>query len=221
MQYLTGQVKVDPLPSKNPVITIRREYGCNAVELASSLAKAINEIKTDKKSNNWKWICKEIIEKAVSELKLQPIRVDNIINSSNKNIFENVIMGFSNDYVSSLKMKNTIKNVIKAYADKGNYIIVGRGGGAILKDYPDAIHLKLTAPEQWRIEKTAERNNITLAKAKLKVHEMDNARNHFVECFTDKKHDSVFYHLALNCSKLSQSEMIDIIISLMKTKKMI
>jgi cytidylate kinase len=221
MQYLKGQVRVNKIPATHPLITIRREHGCNAVDFAEKLAKAINKQLKDKKSPEWNWISKEIIENAAAELRLQPGSVDNIISSTNKNIFENVILGFSNDYVSSLKMKNTIKNVIKTYADKGNVIIVGRGGGAILSDYSDALHIKLSAPEEWRAEKTAERCNISLAKAKIIVRDVDTARNHFVECFTGKKHDSFFYHLVLNCAKLSMEEMVESVLLLMKMRKIL
>ncbi len=221
MQYLKGQVVINKAPAISPIITIRREHGCNAVDFAEKLAKAINKYLKGKNLPAWNWISKEIIENAAAKHKLQPGSVDNIISSTNKNIFENVIMGFSNDYVSSLKMKNTIKSVIKTYADKGNVIIVGRGGGAILKDYPDALHIKLTAPEEWRIEKMAEKCSISKIKAKTIIHDVDTARNHFVECFTGKKHDSLFYHLVMNCAKLSTEEMIESVLLLMKMRKMV
>ena len=61
LQYLTGQTKEAKKPVIYPVITIRREHGCHAGEIAAMLSKAINELKSDKKSPAWTWINKEIV----------------------------------------------------------------------------------------------------------------------------------------------------------------
>jgi CMP/dCMP kinase len=106
-------------------------------------------------------------------------------------------------------------DVIKAAAKKGDIIIVGRGGQVILKDYPDAYHVRITAPLEWRIEYAAANGGLSHNEAKQKITERDKSACEYV-----KKHygcdpsDHSLYHLIINMAKTGMEKAEKIIIAM-------
>ena len=66
-----------------PVITVSRDYGCEANVFAQSLVESIN-FKTNDKKNLWKFINKEILDKSAQELHLNPLLNANLFTSKLK-----------------------------------------------------------------------------------------------------------------------------------------
>jgi hypothetical protein len=68
-------------------------------------------------------------------------------------------------------------------AEKGNVILVGRGGAAIISHLPHILHIRLVAPFGFRVRHFAEFHQITEEKATKQVRETDEARHRFVQGF--------------------------------------
>src|SRR6056297_1206223 len=159
-------------PSKKiypgPVITVSRELGCPAKNIAGSLANELNKTKSSRcKDHPWQWISKEILTESAKALNVDHDQIEHIFKYKNRNMLEDMLLAQSKDYYQSdLKIRTTIAKVIRNFATYGNAIIVGRGGVAITRDIPKSLHIMLEAPLEWRAVRTASKHDITLEQAR-------------------------------------------------------
>ncbi len=206
-----------------PVVTISREYGCPAKRLASMLVTTLNEIEIENfTKHRWKWIGKEVMEESARELHLKPQIIQDIIQSDEQNVIDEIVLSLSHKYYpGNNKVKKTIKQFIYSIAKQGHVIIVGRGGVAIAHDIENALHIKIMAPLEWRIQNVAKKQKISEQNAKKVIMDIDkkrtNMRNHF---FGRKTDDSVF-DIILNYVRFDDNAIIDTITHIMKSKNMV
>jgi len=73
----------------------------------------------------------------------------------------------------------TLTAIIHHLAERGNVLIVGRGSQAILRDWPQSLHVCSTAPAALRVETIARRENLSLEEASRRVQESDKNRAAF------------------------------------------
>ena len=63
-----------------PVITISREFGCEATPIAEGLIEKLNTLHT--KQNDWQIISKEILEDVSNELNVTPVRIEHAMENA-------------------------------------------------------------------------------------------------------------------------------------------
>lgn len=224
-KYLDDWYKEDP--GKNlypgPVVTISREVGCPAKKVAACLTDRLNTLpKSRAKDHSWRWISKEIMLESARELKVDSSQIRHVFDYKSRGVLEDLLLAQSKDYYKSdLKIRTTIAKVIRNFANKGNAIIVGRGGVAITRDIPKSIHIFLEAPLEWRALRVAEKYDFTIDQARSYAMSIDKKRSHFRDFFQGKGNDYSRFDMKLNCMTLSVEEIIDIIIGALKTRKMV
>ena len=141
-----------------PVITISRQVGCNAVMLAEQISTRLN---SEKSGDKWKVISKEIFQESAKELNMDPGQIIKTIHQSEKFAFGEMLNAFSNKkYVSERKIGKTIKGVILNIATDGYSIMVGRAVHIIAKDIKRALHVRLVAPLEYRVNSIMKYNNL-------------------------------------------------------------
>lgn len=105
------------------------------------------------------------------------------------------------------------KAVIRAY-EIGNFVIVGRGGQVLLKDKPGALHVRLIASMEDRLQRVKNelKNNRKIYDASLDIrHEAQDLidqRDHASEDYIKRYYaarwdDPGLYHVILNTGKMS------------------
>lgn len=204
-----------------PVITISRDHGCDATKLSRAIAEKIN-ITLPKKNKLWKCINKEILEEASNELKLSTSKIKDQIVTHHESIIEDLFYSFSNHYdVPDTKILDTIKEVIQLYAHQGHVIIIGRGGVFISNDIPQSLHIKLQAPFLWRVAQIQSKYKLTHEDASIQCNTMDEKRNKWNSHLSKAANGDSIYDLILNSSTLSKKQMLDIIFTALKSKKVI
>jgi len=60
-------------------------------------------------------------------------------------------MAFSGGFVSDLRVKKAIRDVVLSMCKEGYIVLVGRGGVSIANEIADALHIRLIAPFYWRV----------------------------------------------------------------------
>jgi len=224
-KYLDDWYKEDPGKHlyPGPVVTISREVGCPAKKVASSLTDRLNGLTRSKaKDHPWRWISKEIMLESARELKVDSSQIRHVFDYKSRGVLEDLLLAQSKDfYKSDLKIRTTIAKVIRNFANKGNAIIVGRGGVAITRDIPKSIHLFLEAPLEWRALRVAEKYDFTIDQARNYALSIDKKRSHFRDFFQGKGNDYSRFDIKFNCMTLSVEEIIDIILGALKTRSMI
>jgi cytidylate kinase len=224
-KYLEEWYKDDPAKHifPGPVVTISRELGCPAKTIACMLAEKLNGIRSSKaKDHEWRWISKEILNESAKELDVDCKQIEHVFDYKTRNVLEDLLLAQSKDYYKSdMKIRTTIAKVIRGFANKGNAIIVGRGGVAISRDIPKSLHIMLEAPLEWRAVRTATKHNMTLDQARSYAQSIDKKRTQFRNYFHGKGTDYTRFDMKLNCMTLKNEEIVDIIIAAARIRNLI
>jgi len=193
-----------------PFITISREYGCPARDVASILEKKLNADKISD-TQNWKVISREIMEKAAKELHVDLSRIRKIFDEEKRNTIDEILEAFSEKYyISDRKVVHTLSTIIRDFAIRGNVIIIGRNGVGITAGLPNGMHIRLIAPIEWRVKQLMEKTCYkTLEEARSHAEEIDYRRKLFLH--TKSQKDPVF-DIYYNSQRFSAEEIADSII---------
>ncbi len=109
--------------------------------------------------------------------------------------------------------------VLMAY-ETGNIVIVGRGGQAILKDKPGALHVRVVAPLEVRIQRLRDQGMIGIADIKAKISQQDRATAEYLDRFFGVKcDDPAHYHLLINTGLMGVEEAAQVIVAAVKQMK--
>jgi CMP/dCMP kinase len=95
-----------------------------------------------------------------------------------------------------------VHTLVRAAARRGNAVIVGRGGQAILKDTPGVLHVRVVAPLVERIRRTQHTLGIMRPDAVRLINERDRAAAEYLLRFHGIAWDDpLLYHLVLNSGR--------------------
>jgi cytidylate kinase len=179
-----------PPENDGPVITISRQTGCDARQVAEYVVDNLNNRYGIKK---WKWIDKDIIYRIAEELNTDALRVENFYSGIELSNVSEMIMAFSGNFVSDLRVKKAIKDVVLAMCKEGFIVLVGRGGVSIASEITDSLHIRLVAPFYQRVENVMKKKNIDIEAAEEYVVDTDEKRYNLILTFIEKKPLSIDY----------------------------
>jgi cytidylate kinase len=223
-QYLKEKYQQDALPIAvpGPVVTISREFGCDARIISQKLTDKLNTYyRAIGQKRNWEIISKEILESSAQELKTDSKKLEYVFEKSRTTIDDFLLSLTARQYYSDWKIKETIKNVIRSFAIEGFAIIIGRAGAQITRDIQNALHVRLIAPFQWRVDHIAQKHNLSPKEAYRKVNEMDKNRQRLIETFTKEAGCHQCYDVHYNLKYLNTDQIVSDIIHMMQIKKLI
>ena len=149
---------------KGTVITISLEHG--------SGGKLIGQLLADKLGIPCYY--KEMVAVAAKESGLAKEFISNI------NADENAVM--KDLYLSTEIVQNAITaqdKAIRKIADSGSCVIVGRSANYVLQEYPNAIHVFIYAPKDFRIKRVMETYGDSPEKAESNIRRADSARANY------------------------------------------
>lgn len=206
-----------PASEDGPVITISRLTGCDARQVAAILVEEMNRRFSTTK---WKWVDKDIIYDIAKELNTGTERVENFFKGIELSNVSEMIMAFSGNFVTDLRVKKAIKDVVLSMCREGYVVFVGRGGASIAHDIHDALHIRLMAPFYWRVQNVMLKKKMTIEAAEEYCIETDEKRHNLILDFLDKKPLNIDYlfDASLNRSSFSIQELSEIIITLYERK---
>lgn len=205
---------------EGPVITLSRDFGCPAKIIARKLVNTINRV-TGK--DEWDWISKEILERSAEALDVKPSEIKYVFDYEEKGIFDEILAAQSKKYHrSDRKVRKSIASVINAIANDGNVVIVGRGGVAITKECPNAFHVKLMAPIEWRVKGVlSRRENMTYEDGLKYTLDYDKKRKRFLDYYWGGESDLTIFDAIYNSATMTEDEIVESIIHILKMRHMI
>ena len=104
------------------------------------------------------------------------------------------------------------RTAIRAAYERGNVLIVGRGSQVVLEDKPNVVHLRLVAPFEARVEYLEAEENMTPAQARRYIQEQDRAMADYMRQFYNADvDDPTLYHMVLNVAKLGVKGCVSLI----------
>lgn len=205
----TEVIKKSEMPVAGPVITISREVGCNGVKLAHLIAARLN---SKKPKTNWEVISKEVFHQSAKELKMEPEKIRKTMYQSEKFTFDDILKAFyDKNYKSNITIGRTMSRVILQIATDGYCIIVGRAGHIIAEHIKHALHIRLIAPIDYRINTIMHNNHLSREDAIKFIHKVDKERNAFRKALLKDDPLHEMFDITLNRAAFSNDEILDII----------
>lgn len=216
MGYLNKRLKEEEAFDKDnwstagPVITISREVGCNGLKLANLIAERLNS--KSKISKNWRVLSKEIFQQSAEELDMQPEHVRRVFKQSDKYVFDEILKAFSNrSFKSERKIVNTVIDAVRSFAIDGHCIIVGRAGHIIANDIKNALHIRLTAPLDYRINTIQVNNSLNWDEAERFIRKVEKERIAYRKAIREESLHEELFDITLNRSSYSDENIAEII----------
>ncbi|GAB4325870.1 MAG: cytidylate kinase-like family protein [Bacteroidales bacterium] len=206
-----------------PYISISRDFGAMANPVASKLAKELTRKCRQKNiPATWNWLNREILEESSKALDLPPSQIEYIFRSRKKTMMDEVVAALQTRYYKNDRViRKTVRQVLCNVCRRGHVIIVGRGGVAFAAENPDSLHIKLTAPLDWRIRRVSKNYGLTADEARDYINRIDRERKGLIDDFLGYKSDISVFDLVFNRATLSEDEIISIIINLAAKKGLI
>lgn len=198
-----------------PVITIARDYGCPGIPVARGVTTALSS-----GLDEWKLFDKEIINQAASELRLSPEMAEHISQRAPRGFFHEFISAFSQaQNPGDASVKRAVANAIRAISLAGNAVILGRGGVVITRDIKASLHVKLYGSMDYRKERVKQMDNLKTDKEALeKITVVDRERIYLRDYFAGEELNAGVFDIQLNCSTLSEEEIVQAIVLIARDK---
>jgi len=185
-----------------PIITISRQTGCDAVAVSKQLVSRLNR---KYGINKWHWVDKEILMVAARKLETDTNRVESYIKGNELSGLSEMIMAVSGKFVSDMKVKKVIRDVVLSICKDGHAVLVGRAGVSISKPVRKSLHVRLVAPFYWRVENIMKKKNMGVEEAEEFVVDNDEKRYHMILNFLDKKPLNLDYLFDVTINRSSYS----------------
>lgn len=201
---------------KMRVITISREYGSGGGEIAARLASRLN----------WQLVDHEVVYEVARRLgvtvgdaarrdeQAEPL-VEQVLRSFRSVDPTPLSLVGANDAIASPEAHdyaNALRETVLGAAYAGNVVIVGRGGQAILRDWRDALHVRIVAPLAMRVAYVAGREGLDRASAQRRIQKKDQDRQRYLRATHDTRvEDPVHYDITLNTGILDLDSCVDLI----------
>ncbi len=149
------------------VITVSREYGAGGGEVARRLAETLG----------WELLDRELLHQAA--------QVEHVPDAELERLDEKALSLADRFRLHPPHQKyiHGLTEAARRAAERGGVVLVGRGARQMLGDLPNAFHLRLTAPRDWRLRRMAGREGWSLEQARARCLEVDRTRERFTRYF--------------------------------------
>ena len=158
---------------RRPFVTITRDAGAGAVMFAEALARGLNERDGGDRWQAFDW---QLVEKVAADHKISKPLVESLEERS-RTWLDRLL---ENGPESEIGVFRRVARTIRALAETGGSIIVGRGSVLLTQDLPGGIHISITAPFQFRVQQNAEQHGLLEGASAKMVRETDAARREFM-----------------------------------------
>lgn len=202
---------------EGPVVTISRQFGCPSKPIAEKLISLINKDSQKK----WKVVSKEILKEAATELGVPESDLKYFFKYNEQGLLDGMLSTINKFYVSDIRAAKAVSKAISSIAATGNSVIIGRGGAAICGNMDHSLHIRLTAPLEWRLAKIMITYDMRQKEALKFLKEYDQKRLGFLLQFSKEKDPANLFDIYFNCSRFDRNDIAKAIFNIMKLKKFI
>lgn len=160
------------------IISIGRQHGSNGHDIARALAKEMGYACYDK----------EIVDHAVASSGFSKEIFDTY---DERKVSTYVVttphyIGMNEGFRLNMQVSAAQFDAMRALADKGNCIFVGRCADYILRNRKDLLRVFIMADMDFRIKTMMERRGINADQAKKLIREVDKDRSSYYKYYTDQ-----------------------------------
>jgi len=194
-----------------PFITISREAGAGGRTLMTRLVDRLYEL--DPGEPHWSGFDKELVEKVADDHHIHKTLVSLLGEQCHSWLYD-VFAGLSAQ-TTEIQVYRRVAETIRALAQGGRIVIVGRGGVFITQNMPMGVHILVVAPLEHRIEQMARLMDTDTKSAASEVHRIDQNRASFYKRYWPNTPPSPSVFTAtFNSAAVSETKMVEAILPL-------
>jgi len=110
--------------------------------------------------------------------------------------------------------RELVRKTIVAAQERGNVLVLGRGGQAILREKPGVLHVRIAAPMGGRVLRIQEQEGLSREEARRLARQKDRSAAEYLERFFHIEWDNpMLYHLMLNTGRWDIEAAAQIIVN--------
>lgn len=210
-----------------PFLTISRQPGCSAQRIAIKLSKILTGYSYMSETNTgaeWKWVDRTVFANVALEM-AEEVKAGFYDDAAQAiATLTALAKAFVNDSIYDISDKKQIialKSIICRLANQGHTIIVGRSAGALLRNTPNKLNIRLEAQKEWRTHRLMQLHDMSWAEAEAYINQADAKRDSFIEKVMGRKADNNDFDVIFNYAALEDDYIVDAVINMLKNKKII
>jgi cytidylate kinase len=195
------------------VVTISREYGSGGGEVAARLAKSLD----------WQLVDHALVERVAGEIGASLEEAEAHDEQTQGQIaatLANLTYAFpgaagampADTLLSTAEYRAAFERLVRAAAERGNAVIVGRAGQVILAGRPEVMHVRIVAPFERRVAYVMRREGRDRRAAEARVRQKDRDRIRYLEReYHHRPDEAALYDLVLNTARLGLDEAVAVV----------
>lgn len=184
-----------------PVITISRQMGSGGANVGKIVANELQYLLYDR----------EIIEHIAEETGSTEDHITRQESVSRDAVSSMLLNMLDSRHVTDAVYARSLIRIMRTIAEAGRAVIIGRGGGCIL---PQSLRVRIIAPFDLCVQRTAVLRDIDEKTAKTVVLETDHARKRFLRNILGcDPNDPLLFDLVINTGSMSLEDAAQLIIT--------
>ena len=218
-RYLHEPRDVDFRDTGFPLITISREAGTNAHGIGRYIIMRLAEYADPDLNTGWDLFDQKLCA-LIAQNKSLDADYDTLLNDKyrggglHRMVYE-LLIGTPQEY----RIQKKIEEVIHLLARLGKVVIIGRGGFQIARHMPGAIHLRLVAPMEYRVNAVMQYDNLSEEAAVKKIKETDEERARFLKSHHNCDiHDPTNFDAVWNVARFEVPETVNTVAELVRLR---
>lgn len=192
------------------IITISREFGCNARGIGQRVA---NEL-------GFKFYDKELIDLTAQKVGIGREIIaaqDEMVGNKNK-FFTSFVYGSSTTFYSE-KAIEAQAQVIRDAANTEDCVLFGRCSDYILREFPNCLHIFLYAPLEAKIKHISQVYEMDRRSAETMIKKIDRQRHNYYKYVTGRNRgDRIGKNLSLDVSAFGEDKSVKLLVDAVKTR---
>ena len=200
-----------------PFITVSRQPGAGAWKVAHEFVDAMNAADPD--GPRWTWWDRELVEKVAADHHFSRRLIESL-DEGNHSWITDLFSGFSAAaYNDEVAVYHRVVQTIRALAQAGRVVLIGRGSVFATHDMNGGIHVRLVAPRKDRIGHIAETMNKTPHDAEAWVAQQERNRAAFYKRFwPGRVLEPEAFTVTINTSAVDAADMIAVLAALVRQR---
>ncbi len=192
-----------------PCITISRQTGSGAMEIAGHLADFLQTASPG--PHGWVVFDKNLVTKMLQEHEL-PEQLARFIPEDRVSKVQDMIEQLLGLHPPSETLIRQISETVVHLADLGHVILVGRAANVITRNRKNVFHLRLVAPVEKRVAQVMANSKLSREAAEHFIREEDAARKRYLKVYFQHDPDEVLtYDLVVNTARFTPPQAARIV----------
>ena len=188
-------------PGIRRAVTISRQAGCGAVQVAEKLARHLQQ-HAPQAGVAWTVFDRELMDKVLADHNL-PKYLAQFLPEDRASQLEDALADIFGVHPPTQKVVQQTAETLLRLAEMGSVILIGRAGNIVTAKLPHVLHVRLVAPLEDRIQRICHDEHKSPAEAKHFCQEEEQARTRYLKTYFNADiNDPLHYHLILNTSRV-------------------